>query len=110
MGVPRQFENLHALVHVGLLGRLVPFDLALAAVLLLAPFGRHLVEEVAVDAPVELVDVHGVDAVAEPVVFGPEPLDRLLVLAPLVGVAGVQRLAHPVQHLVVEAKPAEQIR
>ncbi len=44
----------------------------------------------------------------EPLVFGLEPLDRLLVLAPFVGVAGVQRLAHPVQHLVVELEPAEQ--
>ena len=44
----------------------------------------------------------------KPVVFGPKPLDRLLVLAPLVGVAGVKRLPHPVQHLVVEMQPAEQ--
>ena len=48
------------------------------------------------------------DAVAEALVLGLEPLDRLLVLAPLVSVAGLERLAHPVQHLVVEAQPAEQ--
>src|ERR1019366_8677635 len=30
------------------------------------------------------------------------PLDRLLVFTPFVGVAGVQRIAHPFQHLVVE--------
>jgi hypothetical protein len=41
--------------------------------------------------------------------IGPEPLDRLLMLAPLVGVAGVQRLAHPFQHLVVELQPAQQV-
>jgi hypothetical protein len=34
-------------------------------------------------------------------------LDRLLVFAALVGVTGVQRVAHPFQHLVVEAKPPE---
>ena len=45
----------------------------------------------------------------KPLVFGLKPLDRLLVLAALVGVAGVQRLAHPFQHLVVEVQPAEQI-
>ena len=44
----------------------------------------------------------------EPLVFGLMPLDRFLVLAPLVGVAGVQRVAHPFQHLVVELQPAEQ--
>jgi hypothetical protein len=29
LGIPRKFENLHALVHVGLLGGLVSVDLAL---------------------------------------------------------------------------------
>src|SRR6478735_6755330 len=37
LGVARQFEKLHALVHVGVVGLLVLFDLALAAILLLAP-------------------------------------------------------------------------
>ena len=37
-------------------------------------------------------------------------LDRFLVLAPFVGVAGVQRPAHPFQHLVVEPQSAEQFR
>jgi hypothetical protein len=36
------------------------------------------------------------------------PLDRFLVLSALVGVAGVQRVAHPFQHLVVEFEPPEQ--
>ena len=44
----------------------------------------------------------------EPLVFGLMALDRLLVLAALVGVAGVQRVAHPFQHLVVELQPPEQ--
>src|SRR5271170_2665669 len=35
-------------------------------------------------------------------------LDRVLVLLALVGMAGVQRVAHPFQHLVVKAKPPEQ--
>jgi len=30
------------------------------------------------------------------------------VLAPFIGMAGVQRLAHPGQHLVVELEPTEQ--
>ena len=44
----------------------------------------------------------------KPLVFGLMALDRFLVLAALVGVTGVQRIAHPFQHLVVEAKPPEQ--
>src|ERR1700691_2419237 len=35
-------------------------------------------------------------------------LDRLLVFVALVGVTGVQRIAHPFKHLIVEAKPPEQ--
>jgi hypothetical protein len=37
LGIPRKFENLYALVHVRLFGRLVPRDFAQAVVLLLAP-------------------------------------------------------------------------
>jgi hypothetical protein len=66
LGVPREFENLHALVHVGLLGGFVPLDLTQAAVLLLAPLGGHLVKEGGVHTPVKLVEIHGVDAVTEP--------------------------------------------
>jgi hypothetical protein len=51
LGVAREFENLDALVHVRLLGGLVPCDLAQASVLLLAPLSRHLVEERAVQRP-----------------------------------------------------------
>src|SRR6516165_10002713 len=50
-----------ALLHVGLVGALVPFDLPQAAVLLIAPLGRHFLEEGGVDDAVELVDIHGVD-------------------------------------------------
>ncbi|MBM3540308.1 MAG: hypothetical protein FJX55_21105 [Alphaproteobacteria bacterium] len=52
MGVAREFENLHALVHVGLFGDLMPVDLALQAVLLLAPFAGEAVVEVAADLAV----------------------------------------------------------
>jgi hypothetical protein len=45
LGVPGEFEKLHALIHVRLVGALVPFDLAEAAILLLAPLGRHFLEE-----------------------------------------------------------------
>src|SRR3984893_17451123 len=59
-------------------------------------------------APIELVDIHGVDAAAELPVFPLEPPDRFLVLTPFIAVAGVQRLTHPGQHLVIELEPAEQ--
>ena len=40
--------------------------------------------------------------------FSAQPGDRLLLLTPLVSMAGKQRLPHPGQHLVVKAQPAQQ--
>ncbi|MCO5156828.1 MAG: hypothetical protein M9945_08745 [Aquamicrobium sp.] len=107
LSIPGKFENPDALVHVELLGLLVAVDVALQAALFLSPFASHLVEEIAADLAVELVDIHGADPLAEPPVLGLEPLDRFLVLVALVRMSGVQRLAHPVQNLVVEPELAE---
>ena len=49
MGVSREFEKLHALVHVGVVGILVPFDFTQAVFLLGAPLLRHLFEECRID-------------------------------------------------------------
>ncbi len=105
LGVAGEFENLHALVHVGLLGLLVAVNVALAARLFLTPMPGHLVVKIAADLPVKLVDVHCLDAGLEAIVFRAEPPNRLLVLAPLVGVTGMKCFANPLQHLVVEAQP-----
>jgi hypothetical protein len=47
-------------------------------------------------------------AILKALVFGLMPLDCFIVLTPLVGMAGVQRIAHPFQHLVVEVQPAQE--
>ncbi|MGQ0444915.1 MAG: hypothetical protein ACT4O2_07280 [Beijerinckiaceae bacterium] len=52
--------------------------------MLLAPLVRHFLEEGRIDEPVELIDIHGVNALIEALVFGLMPLDRFLVLATLV--------------------------
>ena len=52
-------------------------DLALQAVLLAAPRSRLLVEELLGDAPVELVQVHRLDARLDLVVLGLQLLDGL---------------------------------
>jgi hypothetical protein len=83
-------------------------NFAQAAVLLLPPLVRYALEELRIDEAIELVDVHRVNAFIEPFVFALVTPDRLLMLAAFVGVAGVQRVAHPFHHLVVEAKPPEQ--
>ncbi len=82
LSVACEFENPHAIFRVGPLAPLVPVDVSLQALLVLALFAGHLVVEVATDLTVELVDIHGVDALAETLVLGLKPLDSLLVLSP----------------------------
>jgi hypothetical protein len=85
----REFENLHALVHVGLVGFLMSVDLALAALLLGALLDRHLIiEEGGVHAAVELIHVHRVETLLR------NPIRRSRVMASscspaLVGATGV---------------------
>ena len=63
-----------------------------------APLTRHFLEECGVDDTIELVDIYGIDPPLEPLVFRLMPSNRLLLLLALVGMAGVQRLAHPFEH------------
>src|SRR5215469_8708406 len=80
----------------------MPRDLAQAAVLFRAPLGGHFVEECAVYAPIQLVQIHRVDTVTEPLVLGMEPPNCLLVLAPFVGMTRGECMADPVERLVIE--------
>ena len=86
----------------------MPLDVSQAAGLLISPLTGHLVEEVPANLAVELVDIHGVNAGLEPVVLGTKSLDRFFAFTALVGMAGVQRLVHPFEHLVIEAELPEQ--
>ena len=42
--------------------------------------------------------------------LGSQPLDRLQVLLALICMAGVERFAHPFEHLVVELQLAQELR
>ncbi len=108
MCIASQIQKLHSLLHEGLIGILVLLDFAEAAVLLRTPLVRHFLEEGRVYDAVELVDIHGVDAILKPLVFSLMALDRLFVFTPLVCVAGVQRIAHPLQHLIIELEPPKE--
>src|SRR5215831_9503240 len=61
-----------------------------------------------VDSPIELIKVHGVAAVLETFVLHPGAVDCLLVIAPLIGMTGLERLSHPLKHLLVEMQLVEQ--
>src|SRR5262249_46773714 len=108
--IPRKFEQSHAFLKVGLIGRLMPLDFAQATMLFGAPLGGHAIEKCAVHLAVELVYVHGMHAALEPVVFGPQPTDSRLLLALLVGMAGAERVAHPIENFLVECQPAQHVR
>ncbi|MGA7384468.1 MAG: hypothetical protein WBW81_07185 [Methylocella sp.] len=71
----------------------MPVDLALAAVLFLAPLVRHFIEEGRIYEAVEFVDINGVNAILKPLVFGLVPLNGFIVLAPLVGMAGMFKIS-----------------
>jgi hypothetical protein len=70
----------------------VPFDLAQAAILSCRHWVDIFSKKAAVDDAVELVNIHGVDPLLQPLVFGLMAPDRLLVFAALVGVGCVQRI------------------
>ena len=71
MGAAGEFENPDTFVEINSVSRLVVFDRLSDAVLFQAPFCCFTVEEISVDTFIELVDVHGVDAILEPREFGP---------------------------------------
>jgi hypothetical protein len=85
VNVPCEVEERGSFAEIGFVGIPVPVDLALAARLLLAPLVRHFFEEGRVHKSVELIDIHRVDAIVQPLRFGLKPLDRFLVLAGRLG-------------------------
>jgi hypothetical protein len=99
LGVARQFQQSNPLFKIGLVGLLMPRDLPQAAVLLFAPVGGELIEEEAVDFSVQLVDVHGVQAGLNAVVFRLEAGKGLLMLPGLVDVAFPQAVGDQLENL-----------
>jgi hypothetical protein len=99
LGFAGEVEQRDSFRKIGIVGAPVPLDLTLAALLLLTPLVRHFFEEGGIHQPVELIDIHRVDAIVQPLRFSLKPLDCFVMLAALVGVAGVKGIAHPFQHL-----------
>src|SRR5262249_45107366 len=108
--IPREFEQLDAFLKVGPIGGLVSFDFAKTMILFGTPLARHALKERGVYLAVELVHVHCMHAALKPVVLCPQPVNRRCVLAPLVGVTGAQRIAHPSEDFIIEGQSAEQFR
>jgi hypothetical protein len=88
---------------------LVPLDVAQDRSLLLPPFCRLAVVEAGVDPTVELVQVHGVDAVLEPLVLALEVGYGLVMEPLLVFVALAQRIPDEGDYMTIEGKRRKQV-
>nr|WP_245441972.1 hypothetical protein [Mesorhizobium hawassense] len=74
-----------------------------------SPLCRHPVVKGVVDATIEFVEVHGVQPILKPLVLDLASMDRLFMLAALVGMAGHEGCLYPFQYLFVKMQPVEQI-
>ena len=92
LGVLRQFDKAHTIFEVRLVCALVEFDVAKALILLGSPISGHIFEEGGIDSAVELIDVGGVNAILEPVVFGAQPFNSSYMFAPFVGMTDMKRV------------------
>ena len=72
--------------------------------LLVTPLGPHSVIKVLRHPPVELIDIHGVNSLLQPISLLLKPGDSLGVLALLVGAAVLQRSADPLKNVVIESE------
>jgi hypothetical protein len=105
-----QFEESDTLIKVALVRCLMQGDFLHQFLLLDAPLFGHLDVERVVDAAIELVDVHGMNAVLEPITFSLQAGDRVVVFLALVRVALAQAGADPLQHLVSETQSTKDLR
>jgi len=102
MGVLRQFQQFDTLVHVGIVGQLVTLDVPCTTRLLVTPLGPHSVIKVLRHPPVELIDIHGVNSLLQPISLLLKPSDSLGMLALLVSAAVLKGPAHPLKNVVIE--------
>jgi hypothetical protein len=102
-----QFQEARSFVEITLVGGLVQGDFLHQLLLLDPPLFGHLHVEGTVNAAIELVDIHGVDAILNTVAFSLQACNRGLVLFFLVGMALAKRRTDPLHHLVGEAQAAK---
>ncbi|HVC78265.1 MAG TPA: hypothetical protein VND96_17280 [Candidatus Micrarchaeaceae archaeon] len=87
MGITGKFQQLDAVFDVALVGVLVDLNVAQDSVLFASPLGCLAVEERGVDPPVELIQIHGVQACLNLVVVSLQAGDGLVALVLLVRMA-----------------------
>ena len=65
-------------------------------------------EEVHINPPIELVDVHGIDPIMRTIVLGLNPTGRIFISLFFVTMAYPQSLRYPSKHLVIETETFQQ--
>jgi hypothetical protein len=93
---------------LGRVGVLVLLDLPRDLGLLSAPLGCLVIEQRLIERAVELIDVHGLDALLEPQALTLQPGHSGFVLRLVVGCAAHERLLDPLEHLVAEGDLGDQ--
>ena len=79
-------------------------------ILLQLPLLRHLHIKRMVDTSIELIDLHSVQPMMQPIIFSPQTHNCRLVFLQLIGMAFAKRLRDPGQHFVAKSKAAENFR
>ena len=82
-------------------------NVSLAAFLLVAPLRAHALVEAFLNPPIQLVDVHDIDALLESVPFCLKPADRVAVFALLVGTALPESADDPLEYLVIDPQAGQ---
>jgi len=87
MGTLRELQELDALIHVTLAGETVRFDVTSDPQLLGTPLSSFRVEEISINATIELVEIHGIDSFLDALVLTLKPHDGLIMEPLLISVA-----------------------
>ena len=101
----RELNQVRTLFDIRTVGRLVTGDLPTNLVLLGPPLLGHLGVEQTVDPSVELVDVHCMETVAQPIMLALQAANGGLMLVLLVSMTLKQCCPHPRQDLVAKGEP-----
>jgi hypothetical protein len=81
--------------------------LAEEAGLLCSPISGHPIVEVGVYPSVKFIDVDRFEAILQALLLGLEGRNRRLVLLLFVGMAGVESLSNPIEHLAIEPEATQ---
>ncbi len=77
--------------------------------LLGSPLCQHPVVEGVVDAAIELIEIHRVQSILQPLVLDLASVNGLLMLPALIGMAGLEGRLNPLQYLFIEVQPVKQV-